>query len=170
MPSDPHQSFVGLMYHNVVESAEPYTGLSPSITRYFVSRTVFAQQIQTISELGTCWGTDELANYFGALPSRTDARGARRFPVVITFDDGWRDSLEIGGPILGSFGLRAFLFVATDFVGRRHFLSRSELQRLPQGVFCIGSHGRTHRLLNRLSDDEIREELRASKAFLEDAT
>jgi peptidoglycan/xylan/chitin deacetylase (PgdA/CDA1 family) len=169
MPSDPHQSFVGLMYHNVVESAEPYSGLSPSITRYFVSRAAFAQQMQTISELGTCWGADELAGFFGDSPSGTDPHGARGFPVMITFDDGWRGAVEIGGPILESFGWRAFLFVATDFVGRRHFLSRSELQGVPQNLFYIGSHGRTHRLLNRLSDAEILEELRASKAFLEDA-
>jgi peptidoglycan/xylan/chitin deacetylase (PgdA/CDA1 family) len=160
------KNFVALMYHNLVDAAEPYAGLSPSITRYFVSRAAFVQQMQTIAELARCCGPHDLAPSFGQAVLKNDKD--RRPCVMLTFDDGWRGSVEIGRPILESFGYRAFLFVTTDFVGARHFLSRPDLREASQSVFCIGSHGRSHRLLSRLSDAEIRQELDDSKTFLED--
>jgi peptidoglycan/xylan/chitin deacetylase (PgdA/CDA1 family) len=102
---------------------------------------------------------------------RADTSSKQRYSgqaVLLTFDDGWRDAVEVGGPILQSERCQAMLFVTTDFVGQRHFLSRHDLKRLPRGLFRIGSHARTHRMLSRLSETEIRGELRDSKHFLEE--
>jgi len=37
-------------------------------------------------------------------------------PVLVTFDDGYRDNLEIAAPILKRHGMRAAFFVATDYM------------------------------------------------------
>src|SRR5262249_3634376 len=92
----------------------------------------------------------------------------RGHPVLLTFDDGWRDSVEVAGPLLRSEGCEAMLFVTTNFVGRPHFVSRQDLQRLPRNLFRLGPPARTHRMLSRLSESEIRGELTDSKHFLED--
>ena len=67
-------------------------------------------------------------------------------------------------------GCQAILFVTTELVNRHGFVDRGRLQRLPQETFLVGSHTRTHRRLNRLSENEMRQELIGSKQFLEDAT
>ena len=38
-------------------------------------------------------------------------------PLLITFDDGYRDNLTVAVPALEALGLRAVFFIATDFVG-----------------------------------------------------
>jgi peptidoglycan/xylan/chitin deacetylase (PgdA/CDA1 family) len=43
-------------------------------------------------------------------------------PVLVTFDDGYRDNLEIAVPLLRRHGIRATFFIATGYVsGRRLF-------------------------------------------------
>src|SRR5207237_3208970 len=90
--------------------------------------------------------------------------------VLLTFDDGWKDSVEIAGAQLAQHRLHAMLFITTDFVGRRDFLSREDLARLDTAAFTVGSHGRSHRMLNLLTARQIRRELQDSRKFLQDAT
>jgi len=40
--------------------------------------------------------------------------------VVITFDDGYRDNLEVAAPILARFGLPATLYIATNAINDGH--------------------------------------------------
>ncbi|HZU81496.1 MAG TPA: polysaccharide deacetylase family protein, partial [Polyangiaceae bacterium] len=50
------------------------------------------------------------------------ARGGGRLPndpVLVTFDDGYRDNHDVARPILERHGVRATFFVATDYVDRR---------------------------------------------------
>jgi peptidoglycan/xylan/chitin deacetylase (PgdA/CDA1 family) len=44
-----------------------------------------------------------------------------RRPVLITFDDGYRNTLQFGLPILRELGIPAVLFVSTEAVARRHY-------------------------------------------------
>lgn len=49
-------------------------------------------------------------------------RGSRRLPpnpLLVTFDDGYRDNHDVALPILAKHGVRATFFVATDYVDRR---------------------------------------------------
>lgn len=164
-------AFVALMYHNVGPDGEAYADLSPSATSYFVSRTAFDQQLATIAEQGGGFMTWEDVRRFYASPASSQncrhAGGA--MPTFLTFDDGWLDAADVGGPVLERRGAQAMVFVTADFIGKPRFLSRQQLARLPAGVFRVGSHARTHRMLSLLSDDEIRGELVDSRKFLEDA-
>ncbi|TMQ33973.1 MAG: polysaccharide deacetylase family protein [Planctomycetota bacterium] len=169
------ETFVCLMYHNVPATAASYAELSPSITSYFVERELFARQMQMLRELGvTCWGPRALADFYAERGPGVRGQGSEincpdPRPVVLTFDDGWRESVDTAGPILESHGYDAMLFITTDLIGRPHFLARSQMDRLPRHVFRIGSHGRSHRLLSQLPAHDIHEELAGSKAYLEDA-
>ena len=62
-----------------------------------------------------------------------------RNPVLVTFDDGYRDNHDVALPILLRYGVRATFFIATDYVERRrlfwwdrmaHVLMRSPRRRL----------------------------------------
>jgi len=103
--------------------------------------------------------------------------------VVVTFDDGYRSVLELASPILGELGLPGTVFVPTDLIGHDapmtwpgvdgwlggpHEaellpLSWAEARRLVETGWEIGSHTRTHPRLTQLGDDELADELAASR-------
>ena len=108
--------------------------------------------------------------------------------VVVTFDDAYRSVHAIARPILARLGLPATVFAPTSFIGSEqpmswpgvdHWLggphegelvpmSWEELGDLAEAGWEIGSHTRTHPHLPRLSDGEVRDELRGSRGELED--
>jgi peptidoglycan/xylan/chitin deacetylase (PgdA/CDA1 family) len=152
------------MYHNVVRGADDYGDVSPSATCYFVTESEFNRQLGAVTKSGGSFmNWTALQSFFAG---STEASGA--YPVLLTFDDGWRDGVEIGGPVLKRHDVQALLFVTTDFLGRPHFPSRGELSRLDGDTFRVGSHARTHRMLSLLDEPEIRAELADSKKLLED--
>lgn len=77
--------------------------------------------------------------------------------VAVTFDDGYADALSTAKPLLERYGIPATVFVVTGYLGREFWWD--ELIRICQGV--LGSDGyRAHSRLERLPDDQRREELR----------
>jgi peptidoglycan/xylan/chitin deacetylase (PgdA/CDA1 family) len=109
--------------------------------------------------------------------------------VAVTFDDAFLSVLELAHPILSSLGLRATVFVVTDFadgdqplqwtgvdrwLGGVHEselqgLSWRQLEQLADDGWEIGSHTRTHPWLTKLSDDALAKELRGSREACEKA-
>lgn len=158
-------AFVALMYHNVTADGERYPDLSPSATSYFVTRSAFESHLAHIASADV--RRMDVADLRQAYQTGERGHGARG-GVLLTFDDGWLDGVEVGGPILERYGCGALLFVTTDFLGKPRFLSRGDVGRLDPAVFHVGSHARTHRMLSQLNEDEIRSELSDSKKFLED--
>jgi peptidoglycan/xylan/chitin deacetylase (PgdA/CDA1 family) len=100
--------------------------------------------------------------------------------VVLTFDDGLANFAEAAWPVLREMGFSATSYVPTAFIGTEAaWYPEYGLPRMP----CMGwdalravrgegadvqSHGHSHRDLERLSPDERREELRRSRAVLEE--
>lgn len=165
------ESFVSLMYHNIVSNDDAatradYAQLSPSITGYFVAAERFAQQLDAVMSVADVMTYQDLQQFYGS--PRTLFADASRSRVQLTFDDGWRGSVDVAGPLLAARGLQTMLFVTTGLIGRSHFLTASELARLPRDTFHIGSHTVTHPFLNELDDVAITEELHRSKTELED--
>jgi peptidoglycan/xylan/chitin deacetylase (PgdA/CDA1 family) len=110
------------------------------------------------------------------LPSSRRRSGS---PIVITFDDGYRDNLDLAVPVLQEFGFAALFFLVTDFSYQVNWWDelpelRAALIKPPcicalkQAGMEIGSHSITHRSLAALDADELRHELRTSKRTLED--
>jgi peptidoglycan/xylan/chitin deacetylase (PgdA/CDA1 family) len=89
-------------------------------------------------------------------------------PVMITFDDGYRDVLRYAAPVLEELGMPATSFVITDRVsdGDPSFLTWAELRRLEADGVAIGSHTVHHVALTDLSDGSARWELRRSASTL----
>lgn len=99
-------------------------------------------------------------------------RGARlpTRPVVITFDDGYRDVLGNAAPTLERLRMPATAFVITGRISGpdSSFLTWPGLLRLEHDGVEIGSHTVTHRELTRLSSAEALHELVASRASLQE--
>lgn len=91
--------------------------------------------------------------------------------ISITFDDGYRDNLQIATPLLLEYGFPFHVFVNPSFVmsGEQQYLtvqSLRELAGLP-GV-SIGVHGYSHKKLTECTKSELDYELVASKQWAED--
>ena len=150
-----------LMYHRI----DRITPRLPSITqRLTVNPADFAREMGWLRAHGYQTVTEETllaALERGApLPSR---------PVVITFDDGYRDVLGKAAPTLKRLRLHATAFVITGRISGSDpsFLTWPQLRQLERDGIEIGSHTVTHRELTRLSDAEALHELTASRAALE---
>jgi peptidoglycan/xylan/chitin deacetylase (PgdA/CDA1 family) len=90
--------------------------------------------------------------------------------VAITFDDGSETDLLAAAPVLREAGFGATFYVTVDHLGRRGFLSKSQLRELAELGFEVGSHAMKHRYLHDLPTPEVRAELVDSKRELEDVT
>jgi peptidoglycan/xylan/chitin deacetylase (PgdA/CDA1 family) len=101
--------------------------------------------------------------------------------LSITFDDGYRDNFEVAAPILKEFGLPATFFVTTGFVQSETvpfwdkdlprqpgWMSWDDVRGLKAQGFDIGCHTHTHLDMGTARLEEIRSELRQSRAILED--
>jgi peptidoglycan/xylan/chitin deacetylase (PgdA/CDA1 family) len=100
--------------------------------------------------------------------------------VLLTFDDGYQESLRLVLPGLERRGIPVHVFLPTDYAGSdnrwdlslgrapsRH-LSWEEAKAMAERGVTFGSHGAGHRDLSRLDDAEVRDELERSRDVLED--
>ena len=94
--------------------------------------------------------------------------------AVITFDDGYRDFLELAWPIMRDYSFAGTVFISTSFVGRnvdifrgKLCLSWEEISTLGKEGVDIGSHTVTHPRLNKIGKKELEAEIIESKKILE---
>lgn len=78
-------------------------------------------------------------------------------PVVITFDDGYRDNYENAFPLLAERGMTATFFVVTDFIDEQRplYLSWEMAREMLAAGMSIESHGRNHATLEGQDDDYL---------------
>lgn len=109
--------------------------------------------------------------------------------VAITFDDAYRSVLELAKPILDRHGMRASVYVPTDWAGRDEPMSWpgidqwtggphegelacmgwDELRALADAGWEVGSHTRSHpRLPEVAGDQELSDELEGSRRACEE--
>lgn len=90
-------------------------------------------------------------------------------PIMVTFDDGYRDTFFKASPVLLSLGMRATAYVVSGRISGKDpsFLTWPLLHALERRGIEIGSHTVTHADLTRLSDRQALDELVRSRETLE---
>lgn len=88
----------------------------------------------------------------------------------LTFDDGQIDNYDPGLAILTEAGQRATFFIITDRSLTRNaaYVGPSQMREMLAAGMSIGSHTVSHPRLSQLTREQVRHELRTSKAQLED--
>ncbi len=127
-----------LMYHYI---SVPPAGADKYRVDLSVSPDMFDQQLAYLAENGfaTVSLHDLLAHLSAGapLPPR---------PVVLTFDDGYRDNYENAFPLLRKYGFTGTFFVVSDFInaGRPEYMTWEMLREMAEAGMSIESHSRTH--------------------------
>lgn len=156
-----------LMYHNI---GVPPVGAR--LRNLYVRAGAFSRQMFMLRLLGY-----KGLSMSAAMPY---LRGEKRGRVaVITFDDGYVDTLEQALPILQKHGFSATCYVISQRTGQyndwdaaslnvRKFLMNDEQVRAWQAAGMeVGAHSRTHPRLTGCTDAELQDEIAGSKTDLE---
>jgi peptidoglycan/xylan/chitin deacetylase (PgdA/CDA1 family) len=159
-----------LLYHSLsVEATDRYR-------RFAMAPKSFAEQMAHIAGRGN--SVLSVGEFVAALGDPSGRMPAR--PLVMTFDDGFLDTFEVGSPILAEHGFHATVYVVTgslggsstwlegDGEGARRLMSPAQVRELDAAGIEIGPHGHRHVPLDTLSFAQAAQQIDTSKAVLED--
>ena len=157
------------MYHIV---AEP---LSAQEARYCCPPGRFEVHMRHLAKAGTRLLTlEEIAD---ALDGRIEWPADS---VAVTFDDGFADTFVNALPVLVRYRIPATMFALSDRIGagndwmsargfpERPLMTAPQFREMIAAGMTVGSHTRTHPRLPELDTTAKRDEIRGSKARLED--
>lgn len=89
-------------------------------------------------------------------------------PIVITFDDGYKNNYINAYPVLKEYGFKGTIFVITSMVDKvQLYLTREQIAELSKNNIDIASHTVNHENLNATSKENTVKTLKESKEFLE---
>lgn len=140
-----------LMYHSIGDEPD---------NDAVISKERFAEQMAFLyKQHYNPLTLDELTGYI------KDSQPLPAKPVVITFDDGYRDTYEVAMPILKQYGFRSIVFIPVGEVGTN--LTWEQLKEMKTSGMQVGSHSYLHRELAKLSQAEQAAEVAKSKEILD---
>ena len=99
-------------------------------------------------------------------------------PIIITFDDGYRNFYVTAWPILKSYGFKPVVFLVTKYIGgvnlwdlekgepEEPLLNAEEIKDLALSGVEFGSHSHTHQDLTQLPLSAVESDVRASRSVL----
>ena len=89
-------------------------------------------------------------------------------PIVLTFDDGYRDFYTTAFPILKAHHFPAVAYIVSGFIGwPERYVTGPEVQEMDRGGIEIGSHTVSHPNLTKLSPESLQHEVGDAKVSLE---
>jgi peptidoglycan/xylan/chitin deacetylase (PgdA/CDA1 family)/GT2 family glycosyltransferase len=139
-------------------------------TDFTIATDQFTRQMEWLARHG----------YVGIRPSqwlawRREGKALPRRPVLITFDDGYADTVDHAFPVLRRLGFGAAMYVVTGRLGASknwgetwgpqmsRLMSVEQVEHLArEGLIEIGAHGRTHADLTTLGEAQLRDEVEGS--------
>src|SRR5215831_18320742 len=150
-----------LMYHYIRVNPDPGDRLGFNLS---VTPADFAHQMEWLAEHAYHpVDFDDLRSYLlgnQSLPAR---------PVILTFDDGYRDMFTTAFPILRAHQFKGVSYVVSGFLNSPNYVTSEMLQEMDALGIQIGAHTVSHADLTRISAASLRSEEFDSKAALEAA-
>lgn len=157
-----------LMYHEV--TPRPVAAFQ----KYCVTPKAFASQMKWLARAGYV-----AIDMRMLLECRSGRAKLPRRPVVITFDDGFRDCFSYATPILLEYGFTATFYLVAGCMGKtakwllsipveRELMDWTSARCLESNGFHCGSHSVDHPHLSEVTPDVCQRELAHSRQILED--
>jgi|GEM_PF-829914 len=142
------------MYHYIRAYVDPNDPIGVNLS---VSPESFEKQVTWLKENG--YGTVSM-DIFGNPKPLTFK------PVVLTFDDGYRDAYDAAFPILRKYGMTGTFYLIVDRVGTPGYLTWDEIAEMRTAGMSFGSHAIDHPDLRNLPSERLEQEIRGSKDML----
>jgi peptidoglycan/xylan/chitin deacetylase (PgdA/CDA1 family) len=137
------------MYHSISQN------------RHQVTAKNFEAQIKYLAENG----------YTFLFPEEIHDSDEYDKPIIITFDDGYRDNYETAFEILKKYHAKATIFMITEHIGEDGFLTASQIRELEAGgLVRVESHTHNHTIMSQQQLDHVRIQIEKSNAVLEEIT
>jgi peptidoglycan/xylan/chitin deacetylase (PgdA/CDA1 family) len=148
-----------LMYHYIRVNPDPRDQLGFNLS---VTPDDFNQQIDWLARNGYHpVDFDDLRAYLAgqdSLPSR---------PVILTFDDGYRDMYTTAFPILRAHRFKAVAYIVSGFLNAPNNVTADQVLEMDANGVQIGAHTVSHADLTRQSPADLHHEVFDSRATLE---
>lgn len=151
-----------LVYHRVL----PAVAYDPS--DMIISFKKFVAQVSELSKKYPIISLNEAVKQINEKVSHQDIQ------IILTFDDGYRDSYEIVFPYLCKKNIPATLFLSTDYIekgngclSKDNFITWEQAREMNQKGMEMGSHGLSHHSLTQMAYARAVAEIRESKALIE---
>ncbi len=111
-----------LVYHRIGDPAEPGMEFDPAV--FSATPEMFDRQMRWVSANFNVIGIPDLLAHMDGGPRLPER------PLLITFDDGYRDNHELAFPVLRGLNLPAVIFLATGAIGTDRVMWWDELRFL----------------------------------------
>lgn len=147
-----------LCYHDVTPN-------NPNNNELLVNPQKFKEQLKYLKDNNyTPITLDELYDYL------KNKKPIPEKPVVITIDDGYEGNYDYAYPILKEFNFPATIFVISNYVGAKDYMTADELKEMSDNGIEIESHTFKHDDLSTLDENKQIETFKSSKENLEKIT
>lgn len=148
-----------LMYHHLLSLSE---AKKINASWLSVSPEIFDQQMSYLQQKGY------QTIFLGQLISGLNNNSLPAKPVVITFDDGYRELYDNLLPILKKYNFKASLFLISQFLGGERYLDWWQVRLMREsGLVEIGDHTLNHPSLIKDGEAEERNQILGAKNILE---
>jgi len=147
------EGVLSIMYHRFDENKYPSTNIQMNI---------FLEQIQLIKDL----------NYDFIHPENFEKNfniPKKQKKILITIDDAFQSFYEVAWPFLKENKIPFILFVSTEPVGNKGYMTWDQIKEVEQESFAIiGHHSHSHDYLIDVSNEEFIKDIEiANKIFTE---
>ena len=169
-----------LAYHNICEVRE-----KENYPPFYVRQSLFEEQMNFLYNKGY-----SVISLYEFLLFCEGKKQIPQKPVVLTFDDGYKNVYRHAYPILNHYRYPATIFLAAGHIGRTEPfpwlklghkldeqqvtewlpLSWREIYKMNSNLITFGSHSYYHTPFRALSIDQIEMEFRRSKEYIEGKT
>ena len=149
-----------LLYHYVEYVKDPGDTIRKSLN---ILPIVFDQEVKTLKDAGFNFITpkdlSEILDNKKGLPEK---------PIILTFDDGYRDFYTDVFPILKKYNVKAVAYIVPNFLNKPNNMDTWMLKEIVKsGLVEIGAHTMNHAYLSGLSLKRVKYEVDESKKYLE---
>lgn len=151
-----------LLYHYIEVVKDEKDTIRKSLS---VIPPVFEEQVKTLKEAGYTFITpSRLADIFD------DKQRLPKKPLILSFDDGYRDFYTDAFPILKKYKIKSVVYLVPAFLDKPNNMTSVQVKDLiDSGLVEIGAHTISHVHLKGLDEKRVKEEIVRGKTMLEEA-
>lgn len=135
----------------------------------FILHRMATDQAYVIDDVSQGLLEEWLSKHHAQMPrlSKIDQIENQDWKILLTFDDGYSCNFDIVMDMLEKYSVTAIFFVISDYLGKPGYLNKSQLKKMAEKNFIIGSHTVSHADCSKLNFEDFTHELQESKRSLE---